>query len=80
MIYTTVPFLSHPVVKGVLRTGHPTEVGAVRLRRQGSGEGARRGAGGRRLAVARMETGRCLLQCGIGHSSQVHLLPGRSHI
>lgn len=32
-------FLSHPVVEGVLRAGHPTEVGAVGLRRQRSGKG-----------------------------------------
>lgn len=32
-------FLSHPVVEGVLRAGHPAEVGAVGLRRQRAGKG-----------------------------------------
>ena len=77
-----IPVHSHPVVEGVLRTSHPAEVGAVRLRRQGPGKGDRRGAGGRVLAVTRLGTWSCLLQGqrGIGHPSHVHLLPGRTHI
>lgn len=41
----------HPVVERVLRASHSTEVGTVGLRRQGSGEGACWGAGGRVLGV-----------------------------
>lgn len=79
---THVYFLSHPVVEGVLRAGHSTEVRAMRLRRQRSGEGncGRAGDGG--LAVHRLGTGSCVVQGqrGIGHPSQVYLFPRCTHV
>lgn len=82
VIYTWGPVISHPIVERMLRAGHSTEVGAVGLRRQRPGKGGRRRADGRGLAVPRLWTGQCLLQGqrGIGHSSHVDLLPGRTHI
>lgn len=75
-------FLSHPVVEGVLGSRHPAEVGAVGLRGQRPGEGARRRAGERLRAVRRLRPVHGLLQGqrGVGHAPHVDLLPGRTHV
>lgn len=79
---TRVYFLSHPVVEGMLRAGHSTEIRTIRLRRQWSGEGncGRAGDGG--LAIHRLRTRSCVLQGqrGIGHPCQVYLFPRCTHI
>lgn len=74
--------LSHPVVEGMLGSRHPAEVGAVGLRRQRPGKGARRRAGGRLRAVPRLWPVHSLLQGqrGVGHAPHADLLPGRTHI
>lgn len=70
--------VSHPVVEGVLWASKATEVAAVSL--CGKGTGGR--AGCRTLAKHWVRPCRSLLQghCGIAHSSEVHLLPGITHI
>lgn len=79
---------THPVVEGVLGPGHAAVVTAVGLRRDHAGgvEGSVEGGGGRAsrglLTVDGGGAGRVLLQGqrGIGHPTDVHLLPGCSDV
>ena len=80
---------AHPVVEGVLWAGEAAVVAAVVLRGhrptggEGPGQGASGGAGWAVLAERRRPAAsRDLLQgqCGIAHSSDVHLLPGITDI